>query len=183
MLVEGRRLFLDRGYTATSVDAVCDAAGVTKGAFFHHFSSKHDFASQVLAFIWQPVVDAHDRHPAEPDLRTRLAEHITFMASWIADAGRLMPLLAQEVGSVNADIRDQVRGYFATWMSHLEEILDAVVAATGADVDVEALKEFIVATTEGVPVASSQFGAQALANVSTHLVTAVMAEVGFPQDA
>jgi TetR/AcrR family transcriptional regulator, transcriptional repressor for nem operon len=29
-----------KGYSATSVDDLCKAAGVTKGAFFHHFHSK-----------------------------------------------------------------------------------------------------------------------------------------------
>jgi TetR/AcrR family transcriptional regulator, transcriptional repressor for nem operon len=29
-----------KGYSATSVDDLCKAAGVTKGAFFHHFLSK-----------------------------------------------------------------------------------------------------------------------------------------------
>ena len=29
-----------KGYAATSVDEICAAAGVTKGAFFHHFPSK-----------------------------------------------------------------------------------------------------------------------------------------------
>jgi TetR/AcrR family transcriptional regulator, transcriptional repressor for nem operon len=29
-----------KGYAATSVDEICNAAGVTKGAFFHHFASK-----------------------------------------------------------------------------------------------------------------------------------------------
>jgi TetR/AcrR family transcriptional repressor of nem operon len=31
-----------KGYAATSVDDLCQAAGVTKGAFFHHFESKED---------------------------------------------------------------------------------------------------------------------------------------------
>jgi TetR/AcrR family transcriptional repressor of nem operon len=29
-----------KGYSATSVDELCTAAGVTKGACFHHFKSK-----------------------------------------------------------------------------------------------------------------------------------------------
>jgi TetR/AcrR family transcriptional repressor of nem operon len=37
-------LFRARGYSATSVDDLCAAAGVTKGAFFHHFASKEALA-------------------------------------------------------------------------------------------------------------------------------------------
>jgi TetR/AcrR family transcriptional repressor of nem operon len=33
-----------RGYSATTVDDICEAAGVTKGAFFHHFAAKEDLA-------------------------------------------------------------------------------------------------------------------------------------------
>lgn len=33
-----------KGYSATTVDDLCEAAGVTKGAFFHHFKSKEDLA-------------------------------------------------------------------------------------------------------------------------------------------
>lgn len=37
-------LVRERGYAATSVDAICEAASITKGAFFHHFKSKEDLA-------------------------------------------------------------------------------------------------------------------------------------------
>jgi TetR/AcrR family transcriptional repressor of nem operon len=33
-----------RGYSATTVDDICQSAGVTKGAFFHHFAAKEDLA-------------------------------------------------------------------------------------------------------------------------------------------
>ena len=33
-----------KGYSATTVDDICSAAGVSKGSFFHHFSSKEQLA-------------------------------------------------------------------------------------------------------------------------------------------
>jgi TetR/AcrR family transcriptional repressor of nem operon len=33
-----------RGYTATRVEDICEAAGLTKGSFFHHFKSKEELA-------------------------------------------------------------------------------------------------------------------------------------------
>ena len=35
-------LIRERGFSATTVDALCERAGVTKGAFFHHFKSKDE---------------------------------------------------------------------------------------------------------------------------------------------
>ncbi|MBL9050587.1 MAG: TetR/AcrR family transcriptional regulator [Tabrizicola sp.] len=40
LIEAARSLVRHKGYAATSVDDLCAAAGVTKGAFFHHFASK-----------------------------------------------------------------------------------------------------------------------------------------------
>lgn len=37
-----RRLFVAKGYAGTTLDEVAGAAGVTKGAVYHHFSGKRD---------------------------------------------------------------------------------------------------------------------------------------------
>jgi TetR/AcrR family transcriptional regulator, transcriptional repressor for nem operon len=46
-----------KGYSATSVDDLCAEAGVTKGAFFHHFDSK-DAMGAAAANHWSKVTDS-----------------------------------------------------------------------------------------------------------------------------
>jgi len=40
--------FAERGYDGTSVAEICDRAGVSKGAFYHHFPSKQDLFLELL---------------------------------------------------------------------------------------------------------------------------------------
>ena len=48
ILDAAQRIVLERGFAATSVDAVLEAAPATKGAFFHHFPSKNDLGRALL---------------------------------------------------------------------------------------------------------------------------------------
>lgn len=47
LLASGVALFEKRGYAATSVQAIVEDAGLTKGAFYHHFQSKGDLLCRV----------------------------------------------------------------------------------------------------------------------------------------
>src|SRR6516165_9501060 len=42
-----------QGYAGTTVDDICGAAGLTKGAFFHHFESKEELAVAAAAHFSQ----------------------------------------------------------------------------------------------------------------------------------
>ena len=59
-----------KGYTASTVDDICEAAGLTKGAFFHHFKSKEDLAVAAAAHFSQMAErlfgDASYRQLADP---------------------------------------------------------------------------------------------------------------------
>lgn len=48
ILNAGQRLLLEHGYGGMSVDQVIGGAGITKGAFFHHFKSKNELAQALL---------------------------------------------------------------------------------------------------------------------------------------
>lgn len=49
LLTAARALFAADGYAGTSLDAVCERAGVTKGALYHHFAGKRQLFAAVYA--------------------------------------------------------------------------------------------------------------------------------------
>ena len=48
LIEAGTLLFRKQGYVTTTVDQICSEAGVTKGAFFHHFKSKEKLGEACL---------------------------------------------------------------------------------------------------------------------------------------
>jgi AcrR family transcriptional regulator len=50
ILDAAERLFLERGYEATTVNDLLAAVGLSKGAFYHHFTSKDDV---LQALVWR----------------------------------------------------------------------------------------------------------------------------------
>ncbi|WP_458318771.1 TetR/AcrR family transcriptional regulator [Mycolicibacterium brisbanense] len=48
LVAAARELFAREGYEATSLDAVAAAAGMTKGAVYHHFDSKRELFAAVF---------------------------------------------------------------------------------------------------------------------------------------
>ncbi|WP_055696330.1 TetR/AcrR family transcriptional regulator [Streptomyces prasinopilosus] len=54
---ESRRLFSTLGYGSVGLSEIVHAAGVTKGALYHHFSSKADLFRAVLEQVQQEVAE------------------------------------------------------------------------------------------------------------------------------
>ena len=48
ILDAAQRVILDRGFAATSVDAIQEAAGISRGTFFYHFPSKDDLSRALI---------------------------------------------------------------------------------------------------------------------------------------
>lgn len=48
ILDAAQQVVLDRGFSATSVDAIQEAAGISRGTFFYHFASKDDLSRALI---------------------------------------------------------------------------------------------------------------------------------------
>ncbi|MFN3749447.1 MAG: TetR/AcrR family transcriptional regulator [Sphingorhabdus sp.] len=87
-LIDAAHMLVRRqGYAATSVDEICAAAGVSKGAFFHHFASKEELGvaaaeqwtarAEELIFTlphWVRIEDPLERLLAHIDFRLFMME-------------------------------------------------------------------------------------------------------------
>jgi len=86
--------FSSSGYDAASVDDICAEAGVSKGAFYHHFPSKQ---AVFLALFenWLTMVDAGletARKPTVPETLTNMARMLPFI---FAQADGRLPMFLE----------------------------------------------------------------------------------------
>jgi TetR/AcrR family transcriptional repressor of nem operon len=112
-----------KGYAATTVEAICDAAGVTKGSFFHHFRGKEDLVLQAVGY-WNRVTDeifAEADFAKASDPRDRLLGYVDFRVAIldrdVSDFTCLLGTLVQETyqshPAVRAACDDGMSGHIA----------------------------------------------------------------------
>jgi TetR/AcrR family transcriptional repressor of nem operon len=101
-----------KGYNATTVDDICAAAKVTKGAFFHYFGSKEDIARAAMERFGsgadQDLHDAAFRKLADP--LDRVYGRLDFIKESAGGAsgitkGCLVGTFAQEMSFTNPELR------------------------------------------------------------------------------
>src|SRR3954468_3032872 len=61
LLEAGTRIFLEKGYNHSGLEAILQAAGVPKGSFYYYFESKEDFGLQVINRFAECHDEAIDR--------------------------------------------------------------------------------------------------------------------------
>jgi AcrR family transcriptional regulator len=61
-------LFFERGYERTTVNDIIDRAGVSKGGFYHHFSSKEEMLEALAARLAQEAIQRVQDVLDDPDM-------------------------------------------------------------------------------------------------------------------
>ncbi len=68
-------LFAQKGYRATTVREIADAAGILSGSLYHHFDSKESIGDEILSgFINEVLANYHGALEAAPDPKAALEQ-------------------------------------------------------------------------------------------------------------
>jgi TetR/AcrR family transcriptional regulator, transcriptional repressor for nem operon len=149
-------LFHNQGYSATGMQAIFESAGVTSGAFYHHFEGKKELG---LAVVQERIVSAVDDAWMAPIRAAHsTVEGVTQAFKGIAaelearHAVRGCPLnnLTLELAHADAEFQVALQAVFDAWTSVLESrIRQDVAAGVLPAVKPSALATYIVAVYSG----------------------------------
>jgi TetR/AcrR family transcriptional repressor of nem operon len=121
-----------KGYAATTIDDICAAAELTKGSFFHHFTSKEDLAlatAEHFSGMAESLFAAAPYHAA-PDPVDRLLGYVDFriaiMVGTLPQFTCLLGTMVQETYETHPAIRAACDQGMA---AHIAELMKDIEAA------------------------------------------------------
>lgn len=173
LLEAGVKLVREQGFAATSVEQLCQLAGVTKGAFFHHFASKEALGVALVEY-WSSSTGAFFaaapfHHLSDPvarvlgyiDLRIALLAGPPEAFSCVA--GTLVQEAFRSSDLIRAACRDSIMGNARA----LEPDLAAALAQSGAKgVTAAGLARHVQAVIQGAFVLAKAEGSEGAAQLA-----------------
>ena len=157
LLSGGLRLVHERGFGASSVRDIAQAAGVPQGSFTNHFASKEAFGLEILE-RYREMTSANvratlrnDRLPPFRRLRAWIEGQLEYLVKDDMRRGCLYGNLSAEASETSDAIRFRVASVFAENQASVAYCLQAAVDAgeLASDADVQELAGFIVSSLQG----------------------------------
>ncbi len=130
-----------KGYSATRIEDVCAAAGVTKGSFFHHFKSKEDLALAAADYWSSTTAELFAGAPYHDhaDPLDRVLSYVEFRKSLLQGTVEeftcLVGTMVQEAFATDPAIRDACDASISGHAATLEDDIAAAMTLYGVKAD------------------------------------------------
>ncbi|MGA2349726.1 MAG: TetR/AcrR family transcriptional regulator [Terracidiphilus sp.] len=168
-----------KGYNATRIEDVCEAADLTKGSFFHHFDSKEALALAAAEYWIEGTgaLFASAPYHDHADPLDRLLAYVDFRKSLLLgelpDFTCLVGTMVQEVYDTHPALREacnsSISGHAATLKPDIEEAMRQH-GIEGAGWTAESLALYTQATIQGAFIlAKAKHGPEIAAACIDHL--------------
>ena len=162
ILTAARKLFAERGYYQTSVYDLFEQAGITKGAFFHHWKTKEELALAILEDIKDSFETNFFAGASQGRARERIERLLRRMVDlntsedWIY--GRIFALWCAEMHSAEGSIEPAVHALRARWCMHWQELIRHAQQEHDlrSDISAENLSFLVVCAISGVHLMSGR---------------------------
>jgi TetR/AcrR family transcriptional regulator, transcriptional repressor for nem operon len=123
-----RNLMLAKGYPVTSVDEIIDAAGVSKGSFYHHFDSKEELAltamHEFLADGAALMMNGPFRDIADPRKRAiAFLKHVESITLRLWNHGCLLVMFSVELAGTSPRVREETSAVLLSLIDRVGAIL------------------------------------------------------------
>lgn len=151
------KVIRSKGYSATRIEDVCEAAELTKGSFFHHFSTKEELAI-AAADYWSEITSAlfaAAPYHAPADPLERVLAYVDFRKAMLRgdlpEFTCLVGTMTQEIYETYPAIREACNASISGHASTLVPDIDAAMQKYGVrgDWTAESLALFIQAAMQG----------------------------------
>ena len=157
LLDAGKRVFLERGYNHSGIEAILQEAGVPKGSFYYYFDSKEDFGLQVINRCTQEYAAHLERFLGDRGLQPldRLRHYfesiIQRLESQQCRNGCLVGNLSQELADQSEVFRARLEEVFEEWCGRYAACLEEAQRAGDipAHLDARELAEFCLNSWQG----------------------------------
>lgn len=149
------QLVHERGFLATSLSDLLNAAGIKKGSLYYHFPGKDDLGLAVLQRAKGQFLQALNERLAAPTPAQSLERFFDFVLEWHRGKGFVGGCLfgntALETSDTHRRYANAVREVFREWIDRLAAVIRAGQSAGQfrADIPAPTLAEVTVATIEG----------------------------------
>ena len=170
---------VEKGFAATSIEELVEAAGITKSGFFYHFRDKNDLARQLFErFLAEDdgimeTLETRARELSDDPLQSFLI-FLNIYAQMMDDMNALHPgcmvatvtyqerMFDADVRQMNVDYLRKMRGRFVRWLDEIVEKNPPRIA-----VEVEELADMLNVVVEGAIIQSKALRDESLMGKQT----------------
>jgi TetR/AcrR family transcriptional regulator, cholesterol catabolism regulator len=121
ILQTAHRLFIQQGYTATSMRQVAADTGIGKATIYHHFPDKQALVMALLQKSTARMDEARELVTAETDPRQRIRLAATVSVSSLFESVDIIQIIRREIPGGRDQMSDGFMNFFREYMDLLAD--------------------------------------------------------------